>query len=47
MTRLPPIAQAFVIAALPLSSAIAATHDMQGMDHSQMTGMDHSQMQHG
>ncbi|RKS28616.1 copper resistance protein B [Pseudomonas sp. WPR_5_2] len=50
MIRLTPIALAPIALALvtlgpTLSSAIAATHDMQGMDHGQMTGMDHSQMQ--
>ncbi|MET0778444.1 MAG: copper resistance protein B [Pseudomonas mandelii] len=45
MTRLTPISLALVTAGLTLSSAIAATDDMQGMDHSQMQSMDHSQMQ--
>jgi copper resistance protein B len=45
MTRLTQISLALVTAGLTLSSAMAATDDMQGMDHSQMTGMDHSQMQ--
>ncbi|MGJ7515576.1 copper resistance protein B [Pseudomonas baetica] len=45
MTRITAIALALVTQGLALPSALAATHDMQGMDHSQMTGMDHSQMQ--
>ncbi|WP_448107041.1 copper resistance protein B [Pseudomonas azerbaijanoccidentalis] len=44
MIRLTPFAMA-LLSGLPFSFAIAATDDMQGMDHSQMTGMDHSQMQ--
>ncbi|MEO4017102.1 copper resistance protein B, partial [Pseudomonas rossensis] len=45
MTRLTPLSLALVTASLTLSSAMAATDDMQNMDHSQMPGMDHSQMQ--
>lgn len=45
MTRLTPISLALVTVGLTLSSAMAATDNMQGMDHSQMPGMDHSQMQ--
>ncbi len=36
---------ALALAGFTVSSAMAATDDMQGMDHSQMPGMDHSQMQ--
>lgn len=45
MIRITPISLALVTASLTLSSALAATNDMQNMDHSQMQGMDHSQMQ--
>jgi len=45
MIRITPISLALVTASLTLSSAMAATGEMQGMDHSQMQGMDHSQMQ--
>ena len=45
MTRLTSLSLALVTASLTLSSAMAATDDMQNMDHSQMPGMDHSQMQ--
>ncbi|WP_178122777.1 hypothetical protein [Pseudomonas sp. ANT_J28] len=42
-TRLTPISLALVTASLTLSSAMAATDDMQNMDHSQMPGMDDGQ----
>jgi copper resistance protein B len=45
MIRLPPIAMTLITASLPFSAVIAATDDMQGMDHSQMSTMDHGQMQ--
>ena len=45
MIRITPISLALATASLTLSSAMAATDDMQNMDHSQMQGMDHSQMQ--
>jgi copper resistance protein B len=45
MNRITPVFLVLVTASLTLSSAIAATDDMQHMDHSQMQGMDHSQMQ--
>ncbi|MBV4523031.1 copper resistance protein B [Pseudomonas sp. SWRI74] len=44
MIRLTSVAMA-LITGLPFSHALAATDDMQGMDHSQMSGMDHGQMQ--
>jgi copper resistance protein B len=45
MTRLTLIFCALATASLTLSPAMAATDDMQGMDHSQMSGMDDSQLQ--
>jgi copper resistance protein B len=44
MIRFTSVAMA-LLTGLPFSYAIAATDDMQGMDHSQMTGMDHGQIQ--